>query len=430
MAWQEPKTNWNDKDAVRPSDMNRIEGNILELKKAATIDIVDAEGNFTATNVEGALQELAGNVKNGKTNIANAIVAMGQSASGNDTFDTLAAKIRDISKDATAGTGDVLSGKTFYQGGAKKTGTMPNHGAQVITPGAVNKVIPAGYHNGDGYVVGDADLVAANIVKGKHIFGVVGNYYVPWIHDWGAYDIECNWSGLHKRILPESWDTMFETTGEGVLTYFRCYSVSRVRADVPDLRVTVDGQVHAFNGPSVEPQSGGVGNLIIHPIYFQQSIKIEVYNRDYQSGDQPDRPFTAYWVCMKRASEPIVGKNTLMEGSRVVGAARWGSRLYGTILDVSGSGYLTSVLAHPYQTNTNDAYVRTCDLEVTIDGTVVRSGSFTTAEPLMISSSEGPVHDPFMGWLPGPLRFETSALVRIAGSVDTGVVGFARAVLD
>ena len=177
MAWQTPKTNWNDKDAVKPSDMNRIEGNILELKKAATIDIADTAGNFTATNVEGALQELAGNVKNGKTNIANAITAMGQSASGDSTFETLAAKIRDISKDATAGTGDVLSGKTFYQGGAKKTGTMPNRGAVVITPGTQNQTIPAGYHNGQGYVRGDVNLVPANIVQGKSIFGVLGTAY-------------------------------------------------------------------------------------------------------------------------------------------------------------------------------------------------------------------------------------------------------------
>ena len=174
MVWQTPKTNWTAQDSMTPSELNRIEGNIAELKKAATIDIADTAGNFAATNVEDALQELAGNVKNGKTSIANAITAMGQSASGGDTFDTLAAKIRDISKDATAGTGDVLSGKTFYQGGAKKTGTMPNRGAVVITPSTQNQTIPAGYHNGQGYVKGDVNLVPANIAEGKTVFGVQG----------------------------------------------------------------------------------------------------------------------------------------------------------------------------------------------------------------------------------------------------------------
>lgn len=176
MAWQTPKTNWTAQDSVTPSELNRIEGNIAELKKASTIDIEDAEGNFAATNVEDALQELAGNVKNGKTSIANAIIAMGQTATGNDTFDTLAAKIRDISKDATAAEGNVLSGKTFYAGGSKKTGTMPNRGAVVITPSTQNQAIQQGYHNGQGYVKGDANLVAGNIAKGKSIFGITGTH--------------------------------------------------------------------------------------------------------------------------------------------------------------------------------------------------------------------------------------------------------------
>ena len=38
---------------------------------------------------------------------------MGQSATGSDTFLTLAGKVRDISKDADAATGDVINGKTF-----------------------------------------------------------------------------------------------------------------------------------------------------------------------------------------------------------------------------------------------------------------------------------------------------------------------------
>jgi hypothetical protein len=69
---------------------------------------------------------------------------------------------------------DVLSGKTFTNDQGEQTGTMPNNGAVVITPSTVNKVIPAGYHNGAGYVVGDANLVASNIRSGVSIFGVSG----------------------------------------------------------------------------------------------------------------------------------------------------------------------------------------------------------------------------------------------------------------
>lgn len=132
MAWQTPKTNWQNNDVVSAADMNRIEGNISELKKAANIDIQDAAGNFTATNVEDALAELASNVQTGKNAIANAITAMGQTASGDDTFATLASKIRDISKDADATPADVAAGKTFYADGIKQTGTMPPFEVNVI----------------------------------------------------------------------------------------------------------------------------------------------------------------------------------------------------------------------------------------------------------------------------------------------------------
>lgn len=165
--------------------------------------------NFTATDVDGGMTELFTNVSNGKTAIASAITGMGQSATGSDSFTTLATKIADISDDANAAVGDVLATKTFYQGGSKKTGTMTNRGA-VNQSLAINGTytIPAGYHNGSGVVsqsvttkgaqtftpgtanqtiaanqyltgvqtiAGDADLVAGNIKSGVNIFGVAGN---------------------------------------------------------------------------------------------------------------------------------------------------------------------------------------------------------------------------------------------------------------
>ena len=58
MAWQTPKTNWNVETPPLPADFNRIEGNIAELRKAATIEIADVGGYFVSTNVESALAEL------------------------------------------------------------------------------------------------------------------------------------------------------------------------------------------------------------------------------------------------------------------------------------------------------------------------------------------------------------------------------------
>ena len=111
----------------------------------------------------------------------------------------------------TATAGDILSGKVVVgKDGELLTGTMANRGAwnsSVSVNGSVT--IPAGYHNGSGRVTnsvatmggqtitprstsqtvscsgrymtgnivvnGDSNLVAANIISGKSIFGVAGN---------------------------------------------------------------------------------------------------------------------------------------------------------------------------------------------------------------------------------------------------------------
>lgn len=55
-----------------------------------------------------------------------------------------------------------------------KMAAIINRGGQVITPGTTNKAIPAGYHNGSGYVVGEPNLIAGNLPKDKTFWGIVG----------------------------------------------------------------------------------------------------------------------------------------------------------------------------------------------------------------------------------------------------------------
>lgn len=185
MAWQNPKTNWKAGDVPSSDDFNRIEGNIQHVKDEIDNVELNAENvvlessKFLSDNVKGGMEELFTSVSNGKNSIASAITDMGQSANGSDTFQTLANKIKDISKDANAETSHVLSGKTFYQGGSKKTGTMPNRGAysKTITTQGGQITIPSGYHNGSGIVKAQfANLTPENIRKGVNIGGVVGTY--------------------------------------------------------------------------------------------------------------------------------------------------------------------------------------------------------------------------------------------------------------
>lgn len=76
------------------------------------------------------------------------------------------------SGDATAS--DLLLGKTAATDAGEITGTMPDIGAQVITPGTSNKTISYGKHNGSGYVVGDPGLTSSNIKSGAEIFNTPG----------------------------------------------------------------------------------------------------------------------------------------------------------------------------------------------------------------------------------------------------------------
>jgi len=147
------------------------------------------------TSAVAAINELFQNASDGKTSVAAAITGMGQAATGADTFAQLATKVGQISSDANAAVGDVLSGKTFYQGGGKKTGTIPVNGytsvgasdgsdANSIVSGSASNAqvgrldfnIPAGYYIGamglhikdllPAYIRSDVKVGGANGIQG------------------------------------------------------------------------------------------------------------------------------------------------------------------------------------------------------------------------------------------------------------------------
>ncbi len=142
-------------------------------------------------NIDSRVEECFRNASDGKKLVADAITGKGVLTKVSDTFATMAANIAKIAGAAklqnktavlsnveqtikadseydglgqvsipavkgTAGAGDVLTGKTFSgAAGIEKAGTMPNKGAWTgDTADNGNVSIPAGYHNGKGYVSG------------------------------------------------------------------------------------------------------------------------------------------------------------------------------------------------------------------------------------------------------------------------------------
>lgn len=83
-------------------------------------------------------------------------------------------------QDATAAVAEVLSGKTYYGQGVKKTGTMPNIGKQTgsISTKTGSVTISQGYHDGSGKVTiastEQAKLIPENIRDGVTLLGVTG----------------------------------------------------------------------------------------------------------------------------------------------------------------------------------------------------------------------------------------------------------------
>lgn len=86
--------------------------------------------------------------------------------------------------DATAASGDILTGKKAYNASGEVSGNMANNGATggTISTKAGTVTIPAGYTTGGSVKISDAEqakIIASNIRSGVSLLGVSGSFSAP-----------------------------------------------------------------------------------------------------------------------------------------------------------------------------------------------------------------------------------------------------------
>lgn len=130
-------------------------------KGASTIGIHDASGNFTAINVEGALEELFQSVTSGKDDIYSALVTKGITPGSKafaDLYNAILTSDFVRTNDANAIAGQILVGKTAYVNGGKVTGTIANKGESTIGGNLPGATLPQLYNATSNADVGRFDL--------------------------------------------------------------------------------------------------------------------------------------------------------------------------------------------------------------------------------------------------------------------------------
>lgn len=94
-----------------------------------------------------------------------------------ETLKSIADSIRSVSSVSTTWTPDEMAAYIL----ANLVKPASRQAAKTYTPSTSNQTIPAGtYLTGKATIAGDADLIAANIIKGKNIFNVAGTAAGIW----------------------------------------------------------------------------------------------------------------------------------------------------------------------------------------------------------------------------------------------------------
>lgn len=136
----------------------------------------------------------------------------------------------------------------------------PHIGKQSITPGISDQSIKQGYHDGTGVVVGDADLVAENIVKGVTIFGVTGTDPTSNYELIARNTLKDSVTGLTWQLDDDGTERTWAEASDYCDNLFLGYSLNWRLPTKDELK----GLVVCTNGTATPLGDSGSGN---HPYY-------------------------------------------------------------------------------------------------------------------------------------------------------------------
>ncbi|MNO28120.1 hypothetical protein D3C76_180070 [compost metagenome] len=246
-------------------------------------------------------------------------------------------------------------------------------------------------------------ITAGKMVAGKpYTFRLVGTDFLAdsgseggggsSLHDWSAYTTHQNWAGTSTAIPAASFATMLDVTGDGQLVFVRADTSSAGSARNPDIRMTVDGTAYTFEG--VDAGANRQGNMLLEPIYFKSSLKIEVFNRSASAGS-----FWLDYTYLLKTGTPGESQTLLTSSARKMAYSEVFAATDSDVVNITGSGYLLGIDFSAYYNSGVANLLGT----VILDGTTIMNGRILFSP----YASSGKIST-----FKGPLRFDSNLIVR------------------
>jgi hypothetical protein len=233
-----------------------------------------------------------------------------------------------------------------------------------------------------------------------------GNGGGLWMHDWSGYASHYDWSGSTTSVPTNSWGTLLNVAdGPGFLTFARSFAAGgATSAENPNIRVTVDGVAYTFSGASGAP-SALIGNMLLAPIPYKTTLKVEAFNRDTGSA----RSLGLDYTYLSKAGIASSARTTLLSaGTRSMGFGTTASATMTTVANITGAGWLIGLATDTYGTaNSNTT------MTIVVDG-VTKMAARTVGNPQASTYKQ----QPFVG----PIRFNTSLQIQHASASSVNTV--------